>query len=69
MYTETLPLCINIYSTKVEIETLQIEFSVEYNVLKNKFFQLKKKREIWRDFLKTNTNSNQEVLTSSLHFI
>ena len=57
MYTETLPLCINIYSTKVEIETLQIEFSVEYNVLKI-CLQLKKKREIWRDFLKTNTNSN-----------
>ena len=69
MYTETLPLCINIYSTKVEIETLQIEFSVEYNVLKNKFFQLKKNEKFGVIFSKPTLIQTQEVLTSSLHFI
>ena len=68
MYTETLSLCINKYSTKIESETLQIVFSVEYNVLKNKF-AVEKKREIWRDFLKPTLIQTQEVLTSSMDFI
>ena len=37
MYPEELSLCINIYSAKIEFETLQIEFTVEYNVLQNEF--------------------------------
>ena len=36
MYPDVLSLCI-IYSTKIEFKTLQIEFTVEYNVLQNEF--------------------------------
>ena len=37
MYPETFSLCINIYSTKIEFKTLQIEFTPEYDVLQNEF--------------------------------
>ena len=37
MYSETLSLCKKVYSTKIEFETLQTEFTPEYNVLQNEF--------------------------------
>ena len=37
LFSETLSLCINIYSNEIKFNTLQSDFTVEINVLQNEF--------------------------------